>query len=302
VPSAPGRPARSLPDLQRGLHRNRRCRPAAQRADRGGDPPHPGGQAPSARRRRSRRPAGADAADGGPACSASTGRRQPGAARGAGPLAVDESYIEEGVALVTEALSTASLGPYQLQAAIAAIHDERPARPTPTGRRFSRSTRCSSASRRTPWSRSTGPSRLQWCVARRTDSTSCARSTPIPRRRASPARGGACASPGDRRRSKSGSRELSDGGTPHDQPPGAAIPRVSSRRARRARRVADPQPSRTARSSSRSRAGSARMSISTIFPPLTVKAPTAKASPSRMATAPTAPLTSAGRMSTPNRV
>jgi RNA polymerase sigma factor (sigma-70 family) len=32
--------------------------------------------------------------------------------------------IEEGTALVTEALSTASLGPYQLQAAIAAVHDE----------------------------------------------------------------------------------------------------------------------------------------------------------------------------------
>jgi predicted RNA polymerase sigma factor len=34
------------------------------------------------------------------------------------------SYIEEGIALVTEALSKASLGPYQLQAAIAAVHDE----------------------------------------------------------------------------------------------------------------------------------------------------------------------------------
>jgi RNA polymerase sigma factor (sigma-70 family) len=36
----------------------------------------------------------------------------------------NESYIGEGIALVTEALSTASLGPYQLQAAIAAVHDE----------------------------------------------------------------------------------------------------------------------------------------------------------------------------------
>lgn len=32
--------------------------------------------------------------------------------------------IEEGVALVTNALATAQLGPYQLQAAIAAVHDE----------------------------------------------------------------------------------------------------------------------------------------------------------------------------------
>jgi RNA polymerase sigma factor (sigma-70 family) len=36
----------------------------------------------------------------------------------------NESYIEEGTVLVTEALSTAPLGPYQLQAAIAAVHDE----------------------------------------------------------------------------------------------------------------------------------------------------------------------------------
>jgi RNA polymerase sigma factor (sigma-70 family) len=34
------------------------------------------------------------------------------------------SYIEEGVALVTDALTRAPLGPYQLQAAIAAVHDE----------------------------------------------------------------------------------------------------------------------------------------------------------------------------------
>jgi RNA polymerase sigma factor (sigma-70 family) len=34
------------------------------------------------------------------------------------------AYIEEGVALVSAALNTAPLGPYQLQAAIAAVHDE----------------------------------------------------------------------------------------------------------------------------------------------------------------------------------
>jgi predicted RNA polymerase sigma factor len=33
-------------------------------------------------------------------------------------------YIAEGVALVTDALSRTPLGPYQLQAAIAAVHDE----------------------------------------------------------------------------------------------------------------------------------------------------------------------------------
>jgi RNA polymerase sigma factor (sigma-70 family) len=36
------------------------------------------------------------------------------------------AYIEEGVALVTDALTRTRLGPYQLQAAIAAVHDEAP--------------------------------------------------------------------------------------------------------------------------------------------------------------------------------
>jgi RNA polymerase sigma factor (sigma-70 family) len=38
----------------------------------------------------------------------------------------DRMAIEEGVALVTTALATARLGPYQVQAAIAAVHDEAP--------------------------------------------------------------------------------------------------------------------------------------------------------------------------------
>jgi predicted RNA polymerase sigma factor len=37
------------------------------------------------------------------------------------------AYIDEGVALVTDALSRTPLGPYQVQAAIAAVHDEAPA-------------------------------------------------------------------------------------------------------------------------------------------------------------------------------
>ena len=36
----------------------------------------------------------------------------------------NRAYIEEGTALITDALARASLGPYQLQAAIAAVHDE----------------------------------------------------------------------------------------------------------------------------------------------------------------------------------
>jgi predicted RNA polymerase sigma factor len=36
----------------------------------------------------------------------------------------DAQAIAEGVALITQALTSAPIGPYQLQAAIAAIHDE----------------------------------------------------------------------------------------------------------------------------------------------------------------------------------
>jgi len=38
----------------------------------------------------------------------------------------NRAYIEEGTALITDALAHATLGPYQLQAAIAAVHDEAP--------------------------------------------------------------------------------------------------------------------------------------------------------------------------------
>jgi predicted RNA polymerase sigma factor len=58
-----------------------------------------------------------------PACPHRAGRR-------ANPLAEQDrscwiaSYIAEGVALITSAISHGHPGPYQLQAAIAAIHDE----------------------------------------------------------------------------------------------------------------------------------------------------------------------------------
>ena len=38
----------------------------------------------------------------------------------------NRAYIDEGTALITDALAHATLGPYQLQAAIAAVHDEAP--------------------------------------------------------------------------------------------------------------------------------------------------------------------------------
>src|SRR5215470_13772864 len=43
----------------------------------------------------------------------------------------NQSYIKEGIALITDALARTPLGPYQLQAAIAAVHDEA-ARPQDT--------------------------------------------------------------------------------------------------------------------------------------------------------------------------
>ena len=40
----------------------------------------------------------------------------------------NQEFVDEGVALITHTLQTARLGPYQLQAAIAAVHDEAAAR------------------------------------------------------------------------------------------------------------------------------------------------------------------------------
>jgi predicted RNA polymerase sigma factor len=47
----------------------------------------------------------------------------------------NQAQISEGIALLTAALARGSIGVYQLQAAIAAVHDEAPRRKTPTGRR-----------------------------------------------------------------------------------------------------------------------------------------------------------------------
>jgi hypothetical protein len=61
------------------------------------------------------------------------------------------------------------------------------------------------------------------------------------------------------------------------------------------------QSSRLVRSSWRSRSGSARMSISTILPPLTVTPPMENGCPSRIETTPTAPLISTGCISNSSR-
>ena len=61
----------------------------------------------------------------------------------------DRGLIEEGTALVTEALTGGPAGWYAIQAAIAAVHDEAPSARTPTGRRSWPCTTCSRASRTT---------------------------------------------------------------------------------------------------------------------------------------------------------
>ena len=82
-----------------------------------------------------------------------TDARRPGPHRADGelvPLAEqdrtlwDRGLIAEGVALITEALRRGQMGEYQAQAAIAAVHDQASATPTPTGPRSCRSTGCSS--------------------------------------------------------------------------------------------------------------------------------------------------------------
>jgi predicted RNA polymerase sigma factor len=56
---------------------------------------------------------------------------------------VDRNLISEGIALLNATLSKGSIGAYQLQAAIAAVHDEGHEPRTPTGRRSWPSTACS---------------------------------------------------------------------------------------------------------------------------------------------------------------
>ncbi len=123
--AAAGRAARALSDLQRGLHRFQRAGSAAWRADRGGDPAHPRAARAAARRRRGDRAAGAHAAHrrapGRPhrrrtaRWSRWPSRTAPGGTGRPSP---------RGSRSITEALTWSPPGPYQLQAAIAAVHAE----------------------------------------------------------------------------------------------------------------------------------------------------------------------------------
>src|SRR4029078_9250015 len=94
----------------------------------------------------------------------------------------DGALIEEGVALVSAALRMGSIGAYQLQAAIAAVHDEaaraedtdwpqilsmyrtlKRRADNPPVRRPCRFTACGSGCRTTRWSRSITRLPRRWC-------------------------------------------------------------------------------------------------------------------------------------------
>ena len=96
----------------------------ARRPRRRGAAPDAPARSGAARRARGRRVAGADAADAGPAAGARRAGGHARAARRAGPLAVGSGLVAEGVALISATLAVGRVGPFQLQAAIAAVHDE----------------------------------------------------------------------------------------------------------------------------------------------------------------------------------
>ena len=134
LPAAPSddgaaarRPARAVPDLQRGLHRLLRARAAPRRPGPRGHPPDPAGCPRCCPATRGGRPARADAADRLPRAAA-----RPAAGGDLIPLdeqdraAWDARLIDEGTALVSAAMAGPALGP---------TSSRRPSpRPTPTPR------------------------------------------------------------------------------------------------------------------------------------------------------------------------
>ena len=107
----------------------------------GGDPARAAARAADARRGRGARAAGAPAADRRALGGAGRGRR----ARRRSPTRTgalwDRGAIAEGVAVLERALRLPRPGSYAIQAAIAALHDQAPTSPPPTGRRSPGSTR-----------------------------------------------------------------------------------------------------------------------------------------------------------------
>ena len=88
------------------------------------------------------------------------------------------ALIDEGTALVSDALTRSPLGPYQLQAAIAAVHAEAARAQDTDWRQIAALYELLERFGPTRWSRSTAPSRSGWCTGRRPGSSSSRRSRP----------------------------------------------------------------------------------------------------------------------------
>ena len=119
------RAARAVPDLQRGLHQQHRPRPASHGLSNEAIRLTRAVQRPAAARRRGRRPARADAADRCATTRAHRSARRTDPARRTGPQRCGTATRSPRASRSSRAtLSKGSIGSYQLQAAIAAVHDE----------------------------------------------------------------------------------------------------------------------------------------------------------------------------------
>ena len=117
-------PARAVPDLQRGLHDQLGPGAAPHRPDHRGDPAHPAAAPPAPRRGRGRRAARADAAHRRPPRGPHRRRRAIVPSPSSDATCGTPLRSPKGWPCCTATLGTGPVGPYQLQAAIAALHDE----------------------------------------------------------------------------------------------------------------------------------------------------------------------------------
>ena len=120
--AAAARAHRCLPRLQRRRGRTRRRARRRRRLARGGHPPRPHARGPDARRARGGGPARAAPADRVPAPLPAHRRGSLILLRDQDRTRWDRTLIAEGQALVAACLRRGQLGPYQLQAAINAVH------------------------------------------------------------------------------------------------------------------------------------------------------------------------------------
>ena len=154
-------------DLQRGLRGVDRRGADPARAVRRGDPARPRPRRAHARRAGGARPARADAPPRCPPRGAGRAGGRARAPRGPGSRALGPAPDRRRAGARRAGAADAAAGPYQVQAAIAAVHDEAPRRRRrPTGPRSRRCTTRSTRSRRRRSSSSTGPSPSRWPAVR----------------------------------------------------------------------------------------------------------------------------------------